>query len=301
MKVSGIGQCSLDYFLVVDRYPEQDTKREVLESAVSCGGPVATALVTLSRLGLLSTFYGIIGDDCGGRNITQSLLFEKVQTTGLLTRNDSSSQTAFIVVEKGTGKRTIFWKRPSAAPLAPEELPADFPGDADFLLLDGLMVDVSLYAAKMARERGVPVMLDAGNLRAGMRELIPLCDYVVCSEEFARDIGGGVDAAYPERALECITSMGSETATVTLGDKGSVTTSGSVRFHTPAFSIQAVDTTGAGDVFHGGYIYGILKGWDLRDVVRFASACASLKCRRLGGREGIPFLEEVEEFLRNQA
>ncbi len=141
-------------------------------------------------------------------------------------------------------------------------------------------------------------MLDAGSLRKGMLELIPLCNYVVCSEEFARQLISTDEPSFPEKALTHIKSLGVKTATVTLGDRGSITSSGNEIFHTPAFSIKAVDTTGAGDVFHGGYIYGLLRKWKINDVVRFASAFAALKCRMPGGRAGIPTLGEVEKLLK---
>lgn len=297
MKVAGLGQCSLDHLLTVDSYPEQDTKIEVTEWTLSGGGPVATALVSLSRLGVECDFFGIIGDDESGCRIRESLISEKVETGGLISRLDSSSQTAFIVVENKTGKRTIFWKRPSSEPLRVGELPDNFPGDVDFMLLDGLMLEASLYAAKKARVQAIPVMLDAGSLRKGMLELVSVCDYVVSSEGFARELIQTGDTSFPEEALMLIKSLGPRTTTVTLGDRGSITSSGSEIFQTPAFGIKAVDTTGAGDVFHGGYIYGLLQGWNIREVVKFASAFAALKCRRPGGRAGIPTLPEVEEVL----
>lgn len=258
---------------------------------------MATALVSLARLGMECSFYGIIGDDDAGQKISDSLRSEILDVKGLLTRPGSVSQAAFIAVEKGSGRRTIFWKRPSAGPLTPQELPADFPGNADFLLLDGLMTEASVYAVQKAREKGVPSMLDAGGMRDGMVELAHLCDYVVCSREFAEELMPGGGPFDPGKAVIYMKSFGAKAATITLGDKGSMTVSENEIFHSPAFEVDAVDTTGAGDVFHGGYIYGILKKWDIKKIVRFASAFAALKCRKPGGRDGIPSLEEVEYLL----
>ncbi|MBI5407884.1 MAG: sugar kinase [Nitrospirae bacterium] len=308
MKVVGLGQCSLDHLFVIDSFPAPDTKKEVMKWTISGGGPVATALVGLSRLGVACAFYGIIGDDESGVKIAESLRSEHINIDGLLIRSKSCSQAAFIAVEKGSGRRTIFWKRPSAKPLEPQELPDDFLNDAGFLLVDGLMAEASLYAARKAREKNIPVMLDAGRVREGMLELAHLCDYVVCSEEFARELmkperdifhkGGANHYSFnPEIAVNYMKSFGVKAATITLGDKGSKTVSDGEIFHTPAFKVDVVDTTGAGDVFHGGYIYGLLQGWDLKEVVRFASAFAALKCRKLGGRAGIPSLEETKEFV----
>lgn len=298
MNVAGLGQCALDHLFMIDTYPAPDTKKEVLEWSVSGGGPVATALVSLARLGGTCRFYGIIGDDEAGQKISHSLKGEHIDITGLLTRPDSRSQVAFIAVERGSGSRTIFWKRPSAEFLKPHELPDDFPCDAEFLILDGLMPEVSLFAARKARSKGVPVMLDAGKVREGMIELAHLSDYVVSSEEFAKELTAGTGPFDPEKAVVHMRSFGAKAATITLGSKGSMTACGKDIFHVPAFRVNVIDTTGAGDVFHGGYVYGLLQKWEMRDVVRFATAFAALKCRQIGGRNGIPSLEEVNAFLR---
>jgi ribokinase len=297
MKIVGLGQCALDHSFVIDFLPEPDTKKEVMQWEINGGGPVATALVSLSRLGMDCTFHGVIGDDEAGVKIRDSLESEHIHTTGLITRPNSHSQAAFIAVEKATGKRTIFWKRPSAEALRPDELPDDFLSGADFLLIDGLMSEVSMHAVKKAKEKSVPVMLDAGRVRHGMIELAHVSDYVVCSEEFAREFCSDSGDFIPEKALQQMKAFKANALTITLGSRGSFTLTGKEIFHTPAFRVDVLDTTGAGDVFHGGYIYGLLQNWELKDVTRFASACAALKCRKLGGRSGIPDLKEVEHLL----
>ena len=297
MKIVGLGQCALDHSFIVDSLPEPDTKKEVLQWEINGGGPVATALVSLSRLGMDCAFYGVIGDDEAGVKIRDSLENENIDTAGLVTRSNSDSQAAFIAVEKNTGSRTIFWKRPSAEALKPDELPDDFLEDADFLLIDGLMSDVSIHAARSAKDKYVPVMLDAGRVRQGMIDLAHMSDYVVSSEEFAREFCADQGEFTPEKALKKMKAFNNRASTVTLGNRGSFTMSGEEIFHTPAFNVDVLDTTGAGDVFHGGYIYGLLQKWELKEVVRFASAFAALKCRKPGGRAGIPDLKEVEDLL----
>ncbi len=300
MNVVGLGQCALDYLFVIDSFPLPDTKKEVNDWTVCGGGPVATALVSLSRLGVNCFFYGIASEDQIGKEIRDSLERENVDVNGLLKRSDSCSQVAFIAVEKESGKRTIFWKRPSGSPLKPEEIKSSFLDNADFLLLDGLMAEASVYAARRAREKNIPIMLDAGKMRKGIIELASICDYVVASEEFGKDLTGEGHAGSfdPEEALMLMKSFGTKASTITLGNKGSVTMAGDEVFHVPAFKVSVVDTTGAGDVFHGGYIYGLLRKQGIKDAVRFATAFASLKCRKLGGRGGIPALEEVEALLK---
>jgi len=296
MVVTGIGQCSLDYLALVDFYPEVDTKKEVLQWEEQGGGPVATALVSLTRLGIRCRFYGIIGDDIAGEKIRQSLIDEHIDVKILLKRNRTSSQVAFIVIEN-SGKRTIFWKRPSGDELRPEELGADFLKHSVFLLLDGLMKDSSLYAAKKAKSMKIPVMLDAGRMREGMLDIATFCDYVVASEEFARDLGWSEN---PEIFRKKLKKLRLNIVTITLGDRGSITFLKDKYFYIPAFRVETVDTTGAGDVFHGGYIFGALQGWNIMHTVRFASACAAMKCTKIGGRAGIPGLDEVLIFLEGK-
>jgi len=297
MHVTGLGQCSLDYLSLVDVYPRVNTKQEVLQWHEQGGGPVATALVTLSRLGISCCFHGITGDDEAARKIRQSLADECIDVKGLVQRKDSSSQVAFIAVEKSTASRTVFWRRPSGTALQSDELAEDFLCGSDLLLIDGLMMDVSLAAVKRAREMNIPVLLDAGSARPGMPELARRCDYVVASEVFAEGLGWELT---PQALLKESEALGVRALTITRGEGGSITVADGRIIRMPAFKIEAVDTTGAGDVFHGGYIFGLLHGWDLERVVRFASAVAAIKCRRMGGRAGIPRLDEVMQFLQGQ-
>lgn len=294
MVVSGLGQCCWDTLAEVDGYPEADSKAEALAWEEQGGGPVATALMALARLGVACRFAGVVGDDDAGGEIREALRTEGIDLTFLIVRPGCASQRAFIVVERGSGRRTIVWRRPTGAPLRPEELHADFLTGSSFLHLDGLMAGASLAAAREARSRGIPVMVDAGRDRPGMRELAGIADYLVAAERFFLDLGwDGTISHFRELAA----GTGAPVVTVTLGKRGSLTWAGEEPFPVPAFPVEAVDTTGAGDVFHGGYIYGILRRWGLRETVSFASALAALKCRFLGAQRGIPRLSEALSFL----
>lgn len=294
MRVVGIGQCSWDYLATVDSFPASDTKAEVGNWQEQGGGPLATALVTLARLGIPCNFHGVVGNDPEGEKIIQSLHGEGIGISGLVRREQAVSQKAFIAIEKRSAKRTIFWQRPSGAPLLPDELPESVFDDCCFLLLDGLMPEVSLIAAEKARGSGIPVMLDAGKVRPGMLEIAGLCDYLVASEQFARDLGWNDNpASFQRQAM----SLGAPVVTITLGAQGSITYQDGEMIITPAFQVEALDSTGAGDVFHGAYIFGLLRGLDLADTIRFASAVSAMKCRRIGGRAGIPNRTEALRFL----
>ena len=293
--VVGLGQCAFDVLGRVSEYPPADAKAELSETLLQGGGPVATALVTLARLGFDTAFLGRVGDDHFGSRIREGLLAEGVDCRGLLTDPGGSSQFAFITVEERSGRRNIFWSRGSARPLSPAEIDPAVIKSSRVLHLDGLQHEASLAAARIAREAGVATVLDGGTCREGTGELLPLIDHLVVSEKFACQIAPGKELRF---ALEKLLAFGARAVTVTIGEKGCYTLSSEgEEFHQPAFPVMAVDTTGCGDVFHGGYIYGLLQEWDLRPTVRFAAACAALKTRALGGRTAIPTLAEVEGFL----
>jgi sulfofructose kinase len=294
--VVGLGQCCIDYLAIVEKYPDVNEKIEVNSFIIQGGGPVATAMVTLSRLGASTSFIGKISDDYFGTLIKNSLTEEHVNIDHIVKEKGGNSQFAFIVIEKETGKRTIFWSRPTVAPLRPDEINKDVIRNARVLHLDELMIEGSLEAARCAKDAGVTVVVDAGSLREGSLELIKCADYVITSEGFAKQYYNSYD---PKAAAMDLLKLGSRAVVVTLGDKGSITVSEDSYFYQPAFKVKTVDTTGCGDVFHGAFIFGLLQKWDLKEIIRFASATAALKCRSIGGRTSIPDLREVEEFLEN--
>lgn len=291
MKAVGLGQCSLDYITLLNGFPVEDTKKEVSDFVVQGGGPVATALVTLSRLGVKTSFMGRVSDDHAGVEIRKGLREEGVGIKGLLVKKGGKSQSAFIAVNGRNASRTILWQRPTVPPLAASEVDPALLRGAGILLLDGLMMEASAHAAALASKMGIPVMLDGGRVRPGMLKLAAICDYAVCSEEFATGMKMGV-----EEALVKLSKGRARAVTITLGRKGSVTLHNGRVFTQKAYKVKAVDTTGAGDVFHGAYAYGVLNGWDIEKTVEFASIVAAMKCRKPGGRTGIPTLEEAMGF-----
>jgi ribokinase len=296
--VVGLGQCCVDYLALVEQYPDINEKREVNKLTIQGGGPVATAMVTLSRLGASTSFIGKISDDYFGTLIQDSLIEEHVNIDHIVVEKGGRSQVSFIVVEKETGKRTIFWSRPTVTPLNPDEINKDIIRNAGVLHLDELMIEGSLEAARCAKDAGVTVVVDAGTLREGSLELIKMADYFITSEDFAKQYY--YNNYDPKAAAMELLKLGSRAVVVTLGDKGSITVSKESYFYQPAFKIKAVDTTGCGDVFHGAFIFGLIQRWDLKETIRFASATAALKCRNIGGRTSIPDLREVEDFLENE-
>lgn len=293
-RVVGVGQCAYDIIGSLDAYPQRDQKAELNSVTLQGGGPVATALVTLSRLGVQTAICSRIGADLFGGRIRAGLIEEQVDCAALVTDPQGTSQLAFIAVDE-TGQRTIFWHRGSARPLAADEVDVDLIRSATVLHLDGLHFEAALAAATIARRHGVTTVLDGGTLREQTRELLPLIDHPVVSEKFARQLCG--DVPY-ESMLDRLLAFGGVAATITCGEQGSWTRErGGECFRQPAFPVAAVDTTGCGDVFHGGYIYGLLQGMPIKETVRWAAACAALKAGSVGGRTSIVDINKVKIFI----
>jgi len=292
--VAGLGQCSLDFLCTIDQYPPPDTKCEFDDFLIQGGGPVATALVVLSRWGIPARFAGVVCPDRFGRMILQGLNEEQIDTSAVRIQEGSRSQFAFICAEKETGKRTIFWGRPDASPFPPVGLPEDFLTGVDALHLDGLFMDASLHLARKAKECKIPVILDAGSMRPGMLDLIRHTDHLIAAENF---IGQYLPESSLTSRLAKLKQMGPQVVTVTLGQQGSVSLWEDIPYRLPALTVQARDTTGAGDIFHGAYIYGLMQGWEAPERIRWATVAAGLSCQSLGGRSGIPTRREVKGKL----
>jgi sulfofructose kinase len=295
IEVVALGQACVDYLGRVPSYPREDGKIELLELQSQCGGPASTALVTLSRLGIRTSLLGSVSDDPIGVAVLEGLRADQVDHSFLKITPGYTSQFAFIAVSRESGNRTIFWHRGSAPPLKTEDVDLSPFSEAKVLHLDGLMIEASIEAARQARARDLKVVLDAGTMREGSLDLVSQIDVLIASERFAAPLVGEHSSA--EKALETLSRFGPEKIVITLGAKGSVGWDRGEVLAQGAFPVDVVDTTGAGDVYHGAYIYGLLKGWDMKACMRFASATSALKCRAIGARAGIPTLQQATQFL----
>jgi sulfofructose kinase len=292
----GLGLCALDYTFVVDRYPRLDDKIDAVSFSRQGGGPVPTALCTLSKFGAPSAFVGKCGKDNDGKLLRDELRRFGVNIRFLILDPDSRTPRAFIIVDKESGKRTVILDRTETSALSPDELDAAVIQRARFLLIDGREPETSLTAAMLARKADGEVILDAGSPRKNIGDLLPYVDHLVVSNRFSLDFTQEVD---PGRAAVKLAHMGFKSVVITSGHRGNVgATSDGQLFQQEAFKVDVVDTTGAGDVFHGAYIYGLVRGWELPRILEFASAAAALKCTRLGGRRGIPELDEVQALIK---
>lgn len=295
VRVVGLGHVCIDYVGRVPVYPSEDAKMEMEALYTSCGGPAATALTALSRWGVSTSLLSCISDDPFGHRIFETLKTEGVDTTCLKTVPGYTSQFAFIAVTADGGKRTVFWKRGTVPPIMPEAVHLDLFPRAQILHLDGLMPDAALEAAKQAKALGITVVMDAGTVREGTLDLVSRVDVLIASETFSDPLVGARTPG--KKALESLSKLGPGQVVITLGPKGSIGYRNGKIIHQPAFPVISRDTTGAGDVYHGAYIYGLLQDWPMPDCMAFASIAAALKCQNGGGWQGIPELVSVQENM----
>jgi ribokinase len=232
---------------------------------------------------------GNVGDDAFGEAIRESLDKEGIDTSGIIARKGYTSQFAFIVSEADRGRRTIFWQRPTGTPLQPAELDLDMLRKSLIFHTDGLFREASLWGCRQAREAGIPVIVDAGTLREGMLDICRLSDCFIASETFSQAL-----AQDPLESCRILTGLGPSFVGVTLGTNGYIAMVNGRIIKKPAYPAEAIDTTGCGDVFHAGVIYGIVKGWAAENCLDLGAWAAALVSTKMGGRSGIPAFPELQ-------
>ncbi len=301
----GFGMNAVDYLSILDPYPGLDEKVEVIESSMQGGGPVPTAMVTLAKLGAKVAYIGKIGDDSEGRFVKAELEKEGVNTDHVIMDKESKTAKAFIWVDKNTGKRTVALDKTKLNHTKISELNFMNSISTRFLHMDAREPEVNIFMAKWAKKLGAKVSLDVGSLRSDVESVFAFVNHFIVSKRFAC---GFTKLSDPFSACKELMKKGFETMVVTVGEDGCICSSPrgfNTRgredeiFHSSGFPVKVVDTTGAGDVFHGAFIYGLLEKWDLKKTAQFACAAAAMKCRKLGGRSGIPNLAEVTDFMES--
>ena len=297
--VIGIGVCACDLVVEVGRCPGPDEKARADSMRQQGGGLVGTALVAVARLGGRAAYLGALGDDSFGDFCVQDFEKEGVDTRFISRPAGASALVAVIVADRSAGTRMILWYDERAPRPSPTEITADVIGSARVLHVDYHYAGPALAGARIARSLGVAVTMDLEFVDEHTGEFLALGDYVIVPEHFARSRYGAWTAGEGARALyREIAPHGGRAAVVTAGARGSSVVTADGAIAQPAYRAEVVDTTGCGDVYHGAFALGLARGWELARIVRTASATAALKCRKLGGRAGIPTLAEVEAFLR---
>jgi sugar/nucleoside kinase (ribokinase family) len=292
-----LGYCTYDILTIVPGLPEFDDVQmtHVAELVEDGGGQVGTALTALARLGVQTGYLGVLGDDRQGRWLRRRFEQEGVDLSRLRVRDDIGTNVCLLLVEQSTARRAILChRRVSVEALILDQVDQAYIQAARVLHLDGQFMPAAIQAALWAREAGVKVCFDGNHPRPGLDELLPLVDWLVVAEAFPAAYTGLSD---PGGAARALLDTGAEVVVVTRGEKGCGVWTSEACFPAPGLDVQAVDTTGAGDAFHGGFIYAMLQGWDLRRVATFANAVAAINCQTLGGRRGLPTLDQVQRIL----
>lgn len=293
--VVGLGLNAVDHICVVPRFPRYEEKLRMIEFKKSPGGQVASALTACSRWGLRSKYIGKVGGDDLGAFSLASLRDAGIDVADVVVAAGAMNQFAFILVDASTGERTIIWTRDPRLEVRPEEVPGEAIRAGRFLLLDGHDSEAAALAATEARVAGVTVVVDAETVKAGTVDLISASDYVICSRDFPERFTGLCDL---EAALKAIEKAGPRCVVATLGREGAIAFSGAEFTRSNGFKVACIDSTGAGDIFHGAFIYGLAKAWALGTILDFANAAAALNCTAIGARAGIAPLEKIFDLIR---
>ena len=290
--VVGFGQCSLDHVVDVEGLPPFGGKERAVGYARLPGGQIATALRACTRLGLSGAYLGSVGEDAAAAEVLAPLAAAGVDLSGVVRVPGAETQLAVILVDRGTGERTVLWHRDPKLSLEGVALDPARIARGRLLLLDAGDPLAAARAARVAREAGRAVVLDADTPGPGVDDLLRAVDFPVVSREFAYARFGG-----PEAALRAMARLGARLPVVTLGVDGALGWWEGQAIASPAFEVEARDTTGAGDIFHAGFGVGLLDGLDPLALLRFANAAAAVSCRGLGAQGGLPGREGIEAFL----
>lgn len=293
--VCAIGCVCWDYVGIVGEYPALDEKALLTELVQMGGGLSGTAMSAVAALGGTAKIFGRMGDDDFGDKILAAFAREGVDASGLEVLPGVTSQFAFCVAHESTGRRTIFWKPGSYERMVEGELDLAAVTDCRALLVDHHHLRAATEAARHAREKGLPVVGDIERVQPGAAEFLAAVTHPIVPRRFVREFSGESDLAAGARRMQ---EQGVELVIVTQGEEGVTAFVGDEQMHQPAFHVEpVVDTTGAGDVFHGAFAYGLALGYELAENLEFAAAAAALSCRALGGRGALATMAEVRGLI----
>ncbi len=294
--VIGIGENSVDSVSILPGYPQPtgpSAKMRIRERHILCGGQMATAMCACASLGLRAKYVGVTGTDDNGRRIRAELQGRNVDISDLVIR-DVENRFAVILVDENTGDRIVLWDRDDQLRLRESELPVEALGATRVVHVDDVDDEVAIRAAKLARDAGAIVTSDIDRLTPRTEELAATVTHAIFAQHVPVHLTGLHDV---EASLRKLRKRLDNVLIVTLGEHGSSALEGDRFYHEPAFKVHAVDTTGAGDVFRGGFIYALVNGLPMGQALRTANAAAAVSCTRLGALNGVPTLAEVRELM----
>ena len=289
----GVGLNATDTLIVLHDFPIRGSKNEFRAAAPSLGGQVATAVVACQHWGLSTRYVGKLGDDYSARLHRAEFARTGVDARLVAVPNALSPQSLIMI--DATGERTILARKDDRLTLRPDELDRDWVTNARALLIDGHDTAAALEAATWARAANIPVVADLDEIYPGIEPLLHAIDYLIVSRDFPARLTGEPDL---ERALTLLHRRYAATLTAaTLGEQGVLAWDGRRFHHAAAFDVPVLDTTGAGDLFHAGFLFGLLQNWPLTRQLDFACAAAALNCTATGARGGIADRALIEDLL----
>ncbi|MEQ1922228.1 MAG: PfkB family carbohydrate kinase [Pyrinomonadaceae bacterium] len=296
--VVGFGTNAVDYLITVPKYPAFNSKIELEHYTEAAGGEIASTMAGLQRLGMRTAYAGRFGSDRAGEIGLGSLVDEGVDVSFGETVDGARTQIAFIIVDAASGERTILWQRDKL--LAYDEIaaPVDLAARCKILHMTPHDTRASIRMATEAKANGAVVSIDIDNIFGGIEDLLPLVDICIASTEFTKKLLGTTDVEHGLRELS--SRFGCAVAGVTLGKNGSLVLCDGQLIETSAFDVPGgcIDTTGAGDAFRTGLLYGLLTNTSVEESCRMANAVAALKCRGLGARSTLPTKIEAQTLLK---
>jgi ribokinase len=294
--VVGIGSSVFDSLMLAEDFPKEDTKIGALSTKIQSGGPCATALAAMARMGISTEYFGLMGTDVFGLYMLDEFRRYGVAVDSVRLVDGGMSFNSVVVINKKNSSRTCVWNKGTLPPMQEDDVPLEKLKHAKYLHLDGHHIKAAVYGAKKAREYKVKVSLDAGTPYAGIDDLLPLVDILIPSEEFALRYTGEKQA---EKGAELLyRQYKPEILIITQGARGGFIYDGKECIYYEPFPVKVVDTNGAGDAFHGAFITGLVKGMKIIEAAGFASAAAAIKCTRFGAREAVPTYEETIKAMK---
>jgi sulfofructose kinase len=295
--VVGVGANSIDFVYLLPTWPRPEaglSKLPVRERSERCGGQTATAMAACARLGLRVKYVGVVGADVYGARILERLAGLNVDVSDVVRRDGAPNASAAILIDEGSGERIVLWERSRALALQRDELPGDAIAAARAVHVDDVDDSAAVETARVAKRAGVPVTTDLDRVTEQTAELVALATHPIFAEQVPAELTGETN---PERALRALRRTHDGLLTVTLGVHGAAALDGDRFITIPGRHVRAVDTTGAGDVFRGGFLYGLVRGWSADRILQFANAAAAVSCTRPGAIDGAPALNDVELML----
>ena len=295
--VLGLGSVTVDFVGEIEGWPEENTKKCLQGLSIHDGGLVGTALAAVARLGGKACFAGKLGSSDMARQAINALEKDGVDTSFVISTETAEPILAFVFINSLNNKRNIFWTRQNVQYPFPSEFPDEkWHENTGVLLVDFESGLAGLKAAKVAAEHGIPVVLDIEQSGSFASELMASSSHVIISEDFAFAYTGKKDV---QQMLKALKTSAEQTVIITRGENGCTGLTEEKVFELPAFKVDAVDTTGCGDVFHGAYALAISRRESVIEAARFASAAAALCATKIGGRDGIPTEEELDSFIKS--